>query len=431
VRLIILNQFFYPDHSAISQLMTDLAESLVERGLCVTALSGRGRYNGGGDALPAREEYRGVRIRRAWATSFGKRSDAGRLADYFTFYLGAAWNLLTLPRHDVVMALTLPPMIGLLALVVCRLRGMKLVALVEDIYPDVGVALGTFKAGGFPARLLDRLNRLVLAHADRIIVLSDCMRERVAAKIGSGAEGRLDVIHNWADGRKIRPLAAGERNFFVEEHDLRDRFVVQFSGNFGMVNDFDTPLEAARLLRNRADIVFLFIGDGVRGGEIKDFVSRHELANVRLLPYQPLEDLRYSLAAGHAHLVTLAEGLAGLSVPSKTYGILAAGRPVLFVGDPRSDIARLVAKHGCGAVVRTGEAARLAGIITAWAGEPATLARLGDEARALFTRCFDLPQAVEAYAQSLSKCAGMPAGQTQREELRPDGTMKGRPDFEC
>jgi glycosyltransferase involved in cell wall biosynthesis len=407
VRLLILNQFFYPDHSAISQLMTDLAESLVERGLSVTALSGRGLYNGG-KSLPAREVYRGVRVERAWATSFGKSSDAGRLADYFTFYLGAAWKLLTLPRHDVVMALTLPPLIGLLALIICRLKGMRLAALVEDIYPDVGVALGTFREGGLLARLLDRLNRLVLSRADRIIVLGECMRERVTDKIGLEAGGRIDIIHNWADGEKIRPLAAGETNPFAEEHDLRQRFVVQFSGNFGMVNDFDTPLEAARLLRKRADILFLFIGDGVRAGEIKEFVSRHELANVRVLPYQPRENLLYSLAAGHAHLVTLADGLAGLSVPSKTYGILAAGRPVIFVGDPRSDIARLVAEHHCGAVVRTGEAARLASLISVWADEPATLAKLGEQARAIFTRRFDRPQAVAAYAESLLKCRTTP-----------------------
>jgi colanic acid biosynthesis glycosyl transferase WcaI len=407
VRLLILNQFFYPDHSAISQLMTDLAESLVERGLSVTVLSSRGRYNGGG-TLPPREDYRGVRVERAWATSFGKSSVAGRLADYFTFYLGAAWNLLTLPRHDVVMALTLPPLIGLLALLVCRLRGMKLAALVEDIYPDVSVALGTFKEDSLLARLLDRLNRLVLSQADRVIVLGDCMRERVAAKIQPGSEGRIDVIHNWADGEKIRPLAAGERNAFVEEHGLRDRFVIQFSGNFGMVNDFDTPLKAACLLRKRADIIFLFIGDGVKAREIKEFVIRHNLPNVRVLPYQPRENLLYSLAAGHAHLVTLADGLAGLSVPSKTYGILAAGRPVIFVGDPRSDIARLVAEYHCGAVVRTGQATRLAEIITAWADEPAAMAKLGDKARALFASRFDRPQAVAAYLESLLKCLNPP-----------------------
>jgi glycosyltransferase involved in cell wall biosynthesis len=402
VRLIILNQFFYPDHSATSQLMTDLAESLVGRGFEVTALAGRGRYNGGG-GLPAREEHRGVKVERAWATGFGKGSVAGRLADYLTFYLGAAWKLLVLPRHDVVMALTTPPLIGLLALLACRLKGMRLAALVQDVYPDVGVAVGTFKEGGAAARLLDRLNRTVLSRADRVIVLGDCMRERVADKAGGG--DRIDVIHNWADGEKIRPLAEGEPNPFAEEQGLRGRFVVQFSGNLGRVNDFDTPLEAARLLKGREDVLFLFIGDGARAGEMRGYVRRHGLGNVRFLPYQPREALPQSLAAGGAHLVTLAPGLAGLSVPSKTYGILAAGRPVLFVGDPRSDVARLVAEHGCGEAVPSGDAARLAAVVTAWAEDPEAVARMGREARELFLRRFDRPHAVEAYAESLFKCA--------------------------
>ena len=383
--------------------MTDLAESLAGRGLEVTALSGRGRYNGG-ERLKPREVYRGVRVERAWATSFGKGSAAGRLADYFTFYLGATWKLLALPRQDVVMALTTPPLIGLLASAVCRLKGMKMVALVQDIYPDVGIALGTFREGSLATRLLDRLNRLVLSRAERIIVLGECMRERVSAKLGRGNDLKIDVIHNWADGEKVRPLEEGERNAFSEEHGLAGRFVVQFSGNLGRVNDFDTPLEAARLLKDREDVLFLFIGDGAKASEIREFVRRHELRNVQLLPYQPRETLLYSLAAGDAHLVTLAEGLAGLSVPSKTYGILAAGRPVLFVGDPRSDVARLVAEHNCGEVVPAGDAERLARIVSKWADDPRAVRRMGADARRLFLRRFDRPHAVEAYAESLYKC---------------------------
>jgi glycosyltransferase involved in cell wall biosynthesis len=418
VRLIILNQFFHPDHSATSQLMTDLAESLAGRGFEVTALAGRGRYNGGA-RLPARENYKGVRVERAWATSFGKGSGVGRLADYLTFYVGAAWKLITLPRHDVVMALTTPPLISLLALLACRLKGMKLAALVQDVYPDVGVALGTFKEGSPATRLLDRLNRLVLSRAERVIVLGECMRERVAAKAGRGAAERIDVIHNWADGAKVRPLAEGESNAFAEEYGLSGRFVVQFSGNFGRVNDFDTPLAAARLLRGRGDILFLFVGDGAKAGEIKDYVRRHELGNVRLLPYQPRERLLYSLAAGDVHLVTLAQGLAGLSVPSKTYGILAAGRPVLFVGDPRSDVARLVSEHGFGEVVAAGDAAGLARVVSAWADDPEVTRRMGAEARKLFLRRFDRPHAVEAYADSLLKCFGSSAPLDERGAAQP------------
>lgn len=383
--------------------MTELAESLVERGLEVTALAGRGRYNGG-ERLAPREIYKGVRIERAWATSFGKDSVTGRLLDYLSFYLGACWKLLTLRRHDIVMALTTPPLISLLALLVCRIRGMKLVALVQDVYPDVAIRLGTLKAGGLLTRVLDLFNRYALRRADRIIVLGDCMRERILEKVGIDFKPRIDVIHNWADGTKLAPLEEGAPNSFARSNDLVDKFVVLFSGNLGRVNDFSTVLGAAQLLCDRTDIRFLFIGDGAKAVEIKEFVKKHGLENVGLLPYQPRDLLRLSLAAGHAHLVTLAEGLAGLSVPSKAYGILAAGRPILFVGDTKSDVARLVSENSCGAVVAAGESERLASIITAWQEDRDGLKRMGKEARALFNLRFDRSQAVGAYLESFSKC---------------------------
>jgi colanic acid biosynthesis glycosyl transferase WcaI len=404
MRLIILNQFFYPDHSATSQLMTDLAESLVERGLEVTALSSRGRYTGG-ERLPRRGEYRGVRIERAWATNFGKRSIAGRLSDYLSFYLGASWKLLRLPRHDIVMALTTPPLIGLVALMIGRVRGMRVVALVQDIYPDIAVALGRLPARNPITKLLDLMNRFLLRKSDRIIVLSDCMRERIAAKLNPGAASRIDVIHNWADGEKIKPLAR-EENPFADKHKLAGLFVILFSGNIGHVNEFSTVLEAARRLRERSDLVFLFIGEGAKSDEIRKFCEQHKLENVRFLPYQQRELLPYSLAAGHVSLVTLKEGLAGLSMPSKTYGIMAAGRAILFIGDCRSDIARIVEQSGCGAVVAAGDSHRLAEIISAWSYEKAKLADFGCRARSFFEGRFDRRNAVDAYMETFTKCVG-------------------------
>ncbi len=415
MRLTILNQFFYPDHSATSQLMTELAQNLGEYGFEVTAIASRGRYNGGG-ALPPREQYKGVRIERAWATSFGKTCLPGRLADYLTFYLAAFWKLLTMPRQDVVMALTTPPLIGLIALIVGRLRGMRFVALMEDLYPDVAVALGALSPKSFLARLLDWLTCQMLKRADRIVVLSDCMLERVVAKVGAEARWRIDVIHNWADGEEIAPLADGKNGFFTERGlaDLNDKFVVLFSGNLGLVNEFSTVLEAARSLRARSDIVFVFIGEGSRAPEIRSFVKENGLDNVRMLPYQPRETLRRSLAAGDAMLITLAEGLAGLSVPSKTYSGLAAGRPLLFVGDQRSCVARLILQNDCGATVAGGESARLAEIIAGWAESREETARLGVAARSLFEQRFDRRVAVKSYVESLTRCLN---GATQSVEI--------------
>jgi colanic acid biosynthesis glycosyl transferase WcaI len=402
MRIIILNQFFYPDHSATSQLMTDLAESLVEQGVTVTALAGRGRYNGGDRLLP-REEHKGVKIERAWATSFGKGSLTGRLADYLSFYLGAFWKLLRLPKHDIIMALTTPPLISLIAVLIGRMRGMRVVALVQDIYPDVAVALGALKPDSLTTRILDRLNRLVLGKADRVIVLGDCMRKLIAGKMSQDRHPRIDVIHNWADGTQIKP-AQDEQNPFILEQGLRGKFVVLFSGNLGHVNEFQTVLEAALHLRERLDIAFLFIGEGARREDIANFIEQHALTNVRLLPYQPRHLLHYSLAAGDALLVTLAEGLAGLSVPSKTYGILAAGRPVLFVGDLQSDAARIVKENRCGSAVAAGESELLAQTISQWVTDKTGLAEAGVRARALFDAQFSREIAVQSYLKTFAKC---------------------------
>lgn len=382
--------------------MTELAESLVERGVEVTALAGRGRYNGG-EKFPKSEVHKNIRIERAWTTSYGKGSLAGRLVDYFTFYLGATWKLLRVPRQDILLALSHPPLIGLIALAIGRMRRMRVVALVQDVHPDLAIALGTISPKNPAARLLGWLNRVALRGADRIIVLADCMREKISAKVGATRAANIDTIHNWADGRLIKPLN-GESNPFIIEHKLEGKFVVLFSGNFGHVNEFKTVLEAARRLRERTEIVFLFIGDGVKASEIKNFSIQHELQNIHVLPYQRRESLRFSLAAGDALLTTLAEGLAGLSVPSKAYGIMAAGRPILFVGDARSDVARLVTENNCGAVVAAKEDERLAEVITAWATNPEKLKEMGRAARTLFESRFDRAHAVEAYLDTFNKC---------------------------
>jgi colanic acid biosynthesis glycosyl transferase WcaI len=382
--------------------MTDLAESLVEHGVEVTVLAGRGRYNGGEKFAPS-ELYKGVRIERAWATGFGKGNVIKRLSDYLSFYFGATWKLLSLPRHDLVMVLTTPPLIGLIALFVCRLRDMRVVSLMQDIYPDVAVALGALPRRNPATRILNYLSCLMLRKSDRIIVLGECMRERVLFKVGERFSPRIDVIHNWADGAKIKPLAEGENSFSLQQN-LKGKFVLLFSGNLGRVNEFSTVLEASLILRDRADILFLFIGEGAKAGEIEKFAEKNHLGNIRMLPYQPREVLRQSLAAGHAALVTLADGLAGLSVPSKTYGILAAGRPVLFIGDPQSCIARIITDNNCGEVVSSGDSHRLAQIISDWSIDRSKLNELNLNARKTFEVHFDRRNAVNAYLEAFARC---------------------------
>lgn len=397
--------------------MSDLAESLVARGVSVTAIAGRGRYNGG-ERLASKGEYRGAQIIRAWSTSFGKSNIVKRLIDYFSFYVGAFVALMKIERHDLIMVLTTPPLIGLVAVATGRLRRMPVVSLVQDIYPDVAVALGTIGARHPLTVALDKLNVRALNSSDRIIVLGECMRERVQLKLNNDHAPPIDVIHNWADGKLIKANASKE-NDFTRRHNLEDKFVVMFSGNFGHVNDFETVLEAARQLKSHERIVFLFIGAGAKQSSLEGFIKLHDLPNARILPYQPRGELSESLAAADAHLVTLAAGLAGLSVPSKTYGILAAGRPVLFVGDARSDAARIVRQMNCGAVIETGDGARLAATIAEWADNPVRTRERGLATRNVFERFFSRQHAVESYLACFRKTCEVSLSENRESNQPP------------
>lgn len=250
------------------------------------------------------------------------------------------------------------------------------------------------------------------------------MRERILAKVGEGKAPFIDVIHNWADGDKIKPYNDA-KNPFQTEHKLNDSFVVLFSGNFGRVNEFSTILETARKLRENPRFKFVFIGDGAKAKEIKQHIKEYELSNILMLPYQARESLKFSLAAGHAHLVTLADGLAGLSVPSKTYGILAAGRPIVYVGDPESAVARLVEENRCGAAIATGDSERLTKTLKRWADDKQELSQLGARAHQLFESRFDRQHAVAAYLETFAKCLNVahvrapsaPINDLQKENL--------------
>jgi len=383
--------------------MTDLAEGLVDRGIEITALAGRGRYNGG-PTLERREIHKGVKIERAWATSFGKATLAGRLCDYLSFYMGAAIKLLILPRHDIVMVLTTPPLIGAVAVLIGWFKRTQVISLMQDIYPDVAIALGAVDKRSFLARCLDSLNRVVLNSSSRIIVLGECMRDRIIPKLALGRSDCVDVIHNWADGSTIKPLKIAD-NSFIRLNGFQDKFLVVFSGNLGQVNDFGTLLESARLLQERDDILFVFIGEGAKKSEIAEFAKVNNLKNLRMLPYQSREMLPHSITAAGTQVVTLAEGLAGLSVPSKTYGILAAGRPVLFIGDRASSAAKIVEHYDAGAVFASGESSRLAEVIAAWAANLEEVERLGCNARIAFETLFDRQNAIESYIRSFLRCA--------------------------
>jgi len=356
-RLLVLNQYYRPGVEATANLLADLCEALAAD-YDVTVVTGR--LHGQPD-LPAEETLNGVRVLRTRSTAYDRTQLHHRAANYATYLADSLLRALRTERPDVVLTLTDPPMIGDVGLVVARRFGVPLVVVSEDVFPEIAVELKRLE-NPLVVGLLGKMVELYLKRAARIVAIGETMRARLTAK-GTPAD-RVTVIENWVDTQAITPRPRPTP--WTREHGLDGRFVVMHSGNVGHAQDLDTLVRAATFLRDLEDLKIVIVGFGARHAAIENLAHRLDvLRNVTLLPYQPREVLSESLSAGDIHFVGLARGLSGFIVPSRLYGILAAGRPVIAAADPDSETVRLVTEASCGVVLSPGKPLILAETIRA------------------------------------------------------------------
>ncbi|HET6369625.1 MAG TPA: glycosyltransferase family 4 protein, partial [Nitrospiria bacterium] len=352
------NRSFHPEVAATGQLLTELCEDLVSRhGFRVSVVAGVPLGESGfkpptsGGLFFHRERHRGVDVLRARGTRFSKKSILGRICNYLTYFLSACITGLRLERPDVVVAFTDPPIIGLAAYLTSRRFGVPLVLSCRDVYPEVAEITGGFKSK-WGNRILWIISRFLIKKADRTVALGETMRQRLIA--GKGADpAKVMVIPDWADCGAITP--GPKRNAFSLTHDLADTFVVMHSGNIGLTQDLETLIDAAARLGGFPEIEIVFVGDGVKREPLEAKAEALGLKNVRFLPFAPKEKLHESFAAADLFVVSLKRGLSGYIVPSKLYGILAAGRPYVAAVDPETEVAAITKEYECGILVRPGD----------------------------------------------------------------------------
>ena len=373
MRVLLINQVFYPDVAATAQHGHDLARDLVRHGHEVTAISSRSLYGDKGSTLPARETVDGIEIHRVGRSFFGKVGIAGRFADFLLFYVAALLKALLLSRHDVVVCFTTPPFIAVVGRLLRLVKGTRFVYWVMDLYPDVAISAGLMKERSLAARVLERINRGCLRKADAVVVLGRCMRDRVLAK---GVDpDRVELIGVWSDHSEIDPESSGI-NSYRQEWGIGDRCLVMYSGNFGIGHEVDTFLEAARRLKDDDRIRFAFVGGGKRKADVEEYIERHGLQDTCIpAPYQPRERLGDLLTAADVHLASMLPGWSGVMVPCKLFGVLAAARPVLFIGPRESEVSQVVDELDCGSTIVPGDVDELVARIE-------DLARHPDSARA-------------------------------------------------
>ncbi len=399
-RTVFVNRFFWPDHSATSQLLADLAFTLAVHGRPVSVITSRQRYGEPEARLPSSETVKGVTIERVWTSCNGRQNLLGRAFDYLTFYLSALWQMWrTLSKGDVVVAMTDPPLIGIPAAMVASLRGAKLVIWHQDLFPEVATVLGVKGMQGKFAELLLGLRNIPVRRASLNVVLSRKMAQRL---IDEGTPmDNIRIIHNWADGSTIYPKKTDE-NPLRAAWGLQDRFVVGYSGNMGRVHEFSTLLEAAERLRDDPRVVFLFIGDGYHRPWIEREAKQRGLNNMMFQPYQPRERLIDSLGVPDIHVISLRQDMEGLVFPSKLYGILAAGRPPLFIGAEHGDVAHILRNERCGLVAAEDDAYSVVEGIRQLQRDPQLKQAMGERARLHFERHYDIEHALLNWCHVLS-----------------------------
>ena len=401
--VLFLNRSYWPDAEATGQLLTELCEDLAPS-FAVTVIAGQPNDN------PTRSEfqrlgtevYHGVRIFRVWHSRFPKQFLPARLINYLSFLIGAFWAALWTKRPDVVVAETDPPLLCLIGWCLQHVRGAKLICYLQDIHPDIGIALGKLP-DCWLLRMLRRLSFHIYRGADRVIVLSRDMHARIAQ---SGVDPqRILCIPNWIDTSKVRPVKV--ENPFRRQHGIDGKFVVMYSGNMGLCQRLEDVISAADVLRDRSDITFLLVGGGILQRQLQDQVARLGLKNVRFLPYQPNAELGSSLSAADVHLVPLDDRIASCLMPSKFYGVLASATPLIAVAPEECELAELTVQYGIGVLAPPGQPEALAEVIEELADHTWDLPEMGKCARRLAESHYDRRKVIPQFQDVLRSVLGI------------------------
>jgi colanic acid biosynthesis glycosyl transferase WcaI len=387
-RILVLNQYYRPGIEATAQLLADLCEDLAKE-FDVLVVTSRPR---GEDHLPAKEVLGGVTVYRTRSTRFDRTKIGPRAANYITYLGESAIRALAIGKVDLVVCMTDPPIVGDVAVAVARRNRAPLLVISEDVFPEVATELGRL-TNPVAVGALSRLVTFYLRRADAIVAIGSVMRERLIAK---GAEPlRVSVISNWVDTAEIQPEPRD--NEWAAANDLVSKFVVMHSGNVGHAHDLDNLIVATTYLRDLDDLVVPIIGAGARLAAVRELAERLAADHVTFLPYQPREVLGQSLGAAAIHYVGLARGLSGFVVPSRVYGILSAGRPMIVAADADSETAAIVTENECGVLIPPGEPARLAEAIRDAHDGRLDLERMGARGREYVQRVADRSVSIQRY----------------------------------
>jgi glycosyltransferase involved in cell wall biosynthesis len=398
-KVLLIAQHFYPELVSTGLHMTELTTKWKELypEVSIKVFTSNSTKKGLKEKVIPEEEYKGVEIKRV--KSIGKQH--GNIFNRIIFSLGfilktLMYLLKNANKHDVFLITTNPPFLGILILLIHKLFKKPYIIISYDIYPQILKSLNIIKKSNIIYKLWYHLNTIVYKNSAKVVSIGDDMTEILLSQIGSDYKNKIELIHNWSDKDSVNYISP-EKNDFLKSQNLIDKKILLYSGTFGATHNIEDILQASLELKNNIDILFLFIGGGAKEKVLINFIKEHKSENIILLPFQPFEMLSQTLSSATISIVCLDERFTGLSVPSKTYGLMAAKQPILALVCNNSEIAKTIEKFKFGKVWNKSSQQNLSALILEMLDNNEDLKTMANNGYNAFINNFNIDISVKKY----------------------------------
>ena len=356
-KLLIYAHYFYPDVASTGQILTELSEGMSDT-FDITVICVVPSYSGTVDEKYKtqriyKEEYKGIKVIRVRVPEFQKSNKISRIKNLVAYFFNSLIATMKIEKQDYIFTISQPPILGgVLGVLGKWIKGGKLIYNIQDFNPEQTIAVGYTK-NKILLNTVMAIDKFSCKKADEVIVVGRDMQETLRNRFNNKKVPKNTFINNWTNEKEIQPLDQNHPKIvaFKEKYNLQDKFIIMYSGNIGLYYDLENIIKVIGKFKNREDVVFAFVGDGTVKGKIESYVNENKLENVTFIPYQDKTDLIYSLNAADIHWVVNAKGIKGVSVPSKLYGVMASGKPVLGVLDEGSEARLIVEECNCGVCI--------------------------------------------------------------------------------
>ncbi|MGM0792388.1 MAG: glycosyltransferase family 4 protein [Bacillota bacterium] len=401
--ILFLCQYFYPEFVSSATLPFDTALALSKAGFTVEAMSGYPKEYNRIDQVPMKETHENIEIKRLKYIQLKRTNFIGRLINYFSFTFSVALRFWQLRKYKAIIVYSNPPVLPLIAALANKFFGTKVIFVSYDVYPEMAYITNTISEGSIISKMMKIINKSIFKHVNKVVALSNEMKAYLLKHRTALSEKQIEVISNWYEDKGLSNEVESSKNALFRSIKKDGNLIVSYFGNMGICQDLDTIVNAIRELKDDSKIQFVFAGHGNKMKTLKSIVETENLNNVNIFDFLHGQDFQDALNISDCFIVSLADGLTGLAVPSKTYSYMMAGKPVIAIIGNESDIAKDLTENNAGYSMEVGESSKLVNVINELLEDKVKLSYMGENCRKIFLEKYTKDHCTQQYVKMMRK----------------------------